>query len=241
MSRLRRIELVEPCSYFPSFSPIFLRETSIFAPKTLALPSFLDEFEEYELGFGLDLISPSPSPFELFDSVTDLIRVERTPLFSSYRRVQRLERLGGDIVVQSLSDRVSELESRFDRLAKIRGIGDRKYTWTAETKIPAKNVDRKYKWTAEIKDGKNKKEEAEGSGKAYKLTAEIEGHGVDGPMSRTYTFKASSGGDAGECTESKKKDNKKKKDKNGNKDKHATRLVEIEEAADHGAVVLRQV
>ncbi|PON89477.1 IQ motif, EF-hand binding site [Trema orientale] len=245
MSRLRTIELIEPYSYFPSSPPVFLRETSIFAPKTsifapktLALPSFLDELEEYELGFGLDLISPSPSPFELFDSVTDLIRVDRTPSFSSYRRIQRLERLGGDIVVQSLSDRVSELESRFDRLARIKGVaGDLKYTWTAETKIPAKNVDRKYKWTAEIKEGRKKEEDTEGSGRTYKLTAEIEGNGSDGQISRTYTFKASSG-DAGDRRESKKKEKKTKK--KSDKDECATRLVQIEEAADHRAVVLRQ-
>ncbi|PON56259.1 IQ motif, EF-hand binding site [Parasponia andersonii] len=220
MSRRRTIELIEPYSYFPSSSPVFLRETSIFAPKTLALPSFLDELEEYELGFGLGLISPSPSPFELFDSVTDLIRVDRTPSFSSYRRIQRLERLGGDIVVRSLSDRVSELESRFDRLARIKGVvGDRKYTWTAE-----------------IKEGRKEEEDTEGCGKTYKLTAEIEGNGSDGRISRKYTFKASSG-DARDRRESKKeKKTKKKCDKDG----YATRLVQIEEAADHRAVVLRQ-
>ncbi|KAM6582121.1 hypothetical protein CsatB_009123 [Cannabis sativa] len=234
MSRLRRIELIEPYTYFPASSPVFIRETtSIFTPKALAFPSFLEDLEACEL----DLIIPRPSPFELFESVTDLIRVERKPSLSLQKRIQRLEKLGGDIAVQRLSDRVSELEARFDRLAKIKDAGvDRKYTWTAETRIPAKNVDRKYKLTAEIKDGKKKKE-TEVSGKTYKLTAEIEGNGADGPISRTYTFKASSG-NASECGESKKKDKKKKK--NGEKDEHATRLVRIEETSDHGAVVLRQ-
>ena len=238
MSRFRRIELVEPshCSYF-DYPSLFLRETSIFTTKGLPFPSFIDEVEEHELGFGLGLVNRSPSPFELFDGVTDLIRIDQRPSISSYRRIQQLERLGGDIVLQSLSDRVSELESRFDRLVKINGGRDRKYTWTAEIKSPLKHgVDRKYKWIAEIKEGTKKEEGIE---KTYKWTAEIEGKGGEG--SRTYTFKASSG-NAGECSESKKKDKKNKSDKN-KKDKveNDTRLVEIEELEDPGAVVLRQV
>ncbi|KAL5569940.1 hypothetical protein UlMin_026515 [Ulmus minor] len=238
MSRLRRIELIEPYNYFPS-SSIILRETSIFAPKVQAFPSFFDEVEEYELGLGLglDLVSPNPSPFELFDSVTDLIRVEKTPSFSSYKRIQRVKRLGGDVLVESLCDRVTELESRFDRLLKIKSSGDRKYTLTAEIKAPEKKLDRKYKLTAEIKNPeKKKKKENEGVLKNYKFTAEIEGKGSDGPISRIYTWKASNG-DGGESTESKKKDKKKKK---GDKEENGTRVVEIEEPRDHGAVVLRQ-
>ncbi|KAF3433140.1 hypothetical protein FNV43_RR24242 [Rhamnella rubrinervis] len=236
MSRLRRIEVVEPshCSYF-DYPSLFLRETSIFAAKALSFPSFIDEVEEHELGFGLDLVSRSPSPFELFDSVTDLIRIDQRPLISSYRRIQRLERLGDDIALQSLSDRVSELESRFDRLVKINGGRDRKYTWTAEIKSPEKHgVDRKYKWIAEIKEGKKKEEGIE---KTYKWTAEIEGKGGEG--SRTYTFKASSG-NAGGRSESKKKDKNKKDKSKKDKEENDTRVVEIEEPEDHGAVVLRQ-
>ncbi|XP_024032635.1 BAG family molecular chaperone regulator 7-like [Morus notabilis] len=245
MSRIRRIELIKPYTYtyYPSSSSILLRETSVFAPKTLAFPSFFDELEDCELGFGLglDLVSPSLSPFELFDNVTDLIRVEKTPSFSSYRRIQRVERLGAEVFLERLSDRVSELESRFDRLARIGAAGaeDRKYTWTAEIKAPAAKyvTDRKYKLTAEIRDGKKEKKE-QGSGKTYRWTAEIEGKGSDGPISRTYTFKASTGG-GNECSESKTKEKKKKSDKSEN----GRRVVVIEEPdeADHGAVVLRQV
>lgn len=232
MSRLRRIELVEPSSHYSYFDypSLFLKETSIFTTKALPFPSFIAEVEEYEL------VNRSPSPFELFDSVTDLIRIDQRPSISSCRRIQRSERLGSDIVIQSLSDRVSELESRFDRLVKINGGRDRKYTWTAEIKSPEKHgVDRKYKWIAEIKEGKKKEEGIE---KKYKWTAEIKGKGGEG--SRTYTFEASNGND-GDCSESKKKD-KNKKDKNKkSKEENDTRLVEIEELEDHGAVVLRQV
>lgn len=131
---------------------------------------------------------------------------------------------------------MSQLESHFDRLVNINSGRDRKYTWTAEIKSPEKHgVDRKYKWIAEIKEGKKKED---GIQKTYKWTAEIEGKGGDG--SRTYTFKASSG-NAGDTCESKKKD-KSKKDKNGKaKEENHTRLVEIEEPEDLGAVVLRQV
>lgn len=241
MSRIRRIELLQPYTYYPSTSSVFLRETSIFAPKTLAFPSFFDELEDYELGFGLglglDLVSPSS--VEIFDNVTDLIRVERAPAFSTYRRIQRVERLGGEVFLERLSDRVSELESRFDRLARIGGGGgDRKYTWAAEIKAPAPEakrvVDRKYKLTAEFRD--EKKEKEQGTGRTYKWTAEIEGKGSDGSISKTYTLTASSG-DGSECTESKKK----KKKKKGEKGENSTRAVVIEEPADHGAVVLRQV
>lgn len=246
MSRIRRIELLQPYTYtythYPSSSSVFLRETSIFAPKTLAFPSFFDELEDYELGFGLglglDLVSPSS--VEIFDNVTDLIRVERAPAFSSYRRIQRVERLGGEVFLERLSDRVSELESRFDRLARIGGGGgDRKYTWTAEIKAPApapeakRVVDRKYKLTAEIRD--EKKEKEQGTGRTYKWSAEIEGKGSDGSISKTYTLTTSSG-DGSECSESKKK----KKKKKGEKGENSTRAVVIEEPADHGAVVLRQ-
>lgn len=127
------------------------------------------------------------------------------------------------------------LESRFDRLlsARVDG-GDRKYTWTAE--IEGGAVDRKYKWTAEIKKGKKKKEEEKKVDKSYKWTAKIKGKDDE---SRTYTFVASTV-DAGEGSKSEKKEKEKKKEKK--KCESATLVVEIEEpAADHGAVVLRQV
>lgn len=239
MSRFRRLELIEPCYYSPP--SLSIRETSIFAPKTLALPSFLEE--------DLDLDFLSPSPFGFFDAVTDLVRIDETPSFSSYRRIQKVERHGAEsLYLQSLSDRVSQLESRFDRLVK--GV-DRKYTWTAEIKDGS---ERKYKWTAEIKDGKKKKEEEVvvkrgGVEKNYKWTAEIKGRGEEGrPITKTYTFKAANVDDEdvdddSDCVKSKKKEEKKKKEKKKKKEEKEEshkRTVEIEELGDHRAVVLRQ-
>ena len=237
MSRFPRFELIEPCYYSPP--SLSIRETSIFAPKTFALPSFLEE--------NLDLDFLSPSPFEFFDAVTDLVRIDETPSFSSYRRIQKVERHGAEsLYLQSLSDRVSQLESRFDRLVK---CVDRKYTWTAEIKDGS---ERKYKWTAEIKDGKKKKEEEVvvkrgGVEKNYKWTAEIKGRGEEGrPITKTYTFKAANGDDEdvdddSDCVKSKKKEEKKKKEKKKKKEESHKRTVEIEELGDHRAVVLRQV
>ncbi|KAH0979198.1 hypothetical protein GBA52_006375 [Prunus armeniaca] len=226
MSWLRRIELVEPY-YSP---PLLLRETtSIFAPKALPFPSFFEDVEEdYELGYALDFFSP-PSPI-------------KTPSLLSYKLSQRVERLGSEILLQSLSDRVSELESRFDRLAKVKSGGDRKYTWTAVIKGPEKHcLERKYKWTTEIKEGKHKKkaEKEEATDKKYRWTAEIDGKGE---ISRKYTFTASNGDYASDNSETKEKEKekKKKKDKKEKKEGRDTRLVEIEELVDHGAVVLRQ-
>ncbi|CAN6569232.1 unnamed protein product [Malus baccata var. baccata] len=232
MSWLRRIELIEPYYPPPSPSAVILRETSIFAaPKALhfPFPSFFEEVEEdYELGYALELLSPTPI---------------KTPSLLSYGMIRRVERLGGELFLQSLSDRVSELESRFDRLAKVKLGGDRKYTWTAEIKGPEKQgLERKYKWTTEIKEGKHKKKAAEeATEKKYKWTAEIEGKGE---ISRKYSFTASNGGDSDSSDTKEKKGKKKTKGKNGSKkekkEESDTRLVEIEELVDHGAVVLRQ-
>ncbi|KAM1020583.1 hypothetical protein ACFX2J_041613 [Malus domestica] len=229
MSWLRRIELVEPYYCPPPPPPLLLRETSIFAaPKTLPcpFPSFFEDVEEdCELGYALELLSPIPI---------------KTPSLLSYRMIQRVERLGGELFLQSLSDRVSELESRFDRLAKVKSGGDRKYTLTAEIKGPEKHgLERKYKWTTEIKGGKLKKKETEEkTEKKYKWTAEIEGKGE---ISRKYSFTASNGGDSDSSDAKEKKEKKKKtKVKKGKKEESDTRLVEIEELVDHGAVVLRQ-
>lgn len=219
MRRFRKIELLEP--YYP---PVLVRETSIF-------PSFVED-EVHDLNFALDFFDPSPSPFEIFDSVTDLVQIDQSPSFYSYRRIQR--RPAPELSVQTLCDRVSLLESRFDRLLCAgANVGDRKYTWTAQ--IEGGAVDRKYKWTAEIKKGKKKKEEEKKVDKSYKWTAKVKGKDDE---SRTYTFEASTV-DAGEGSKSDKKEKEKKKQKK--KCESPPRVVEIEEpAADHGAVVLRQ-
>ncbi|XP_016443207.1 BAG family molecular chaperone regulator 7-like [Nicotiana tabacum] len=238
MSRFRRFDLIE---YSPSPS-FFLKESSFLSPKTLLLnPSF---HIEDELDTTLDLLCPNTftpttlldlaSPFDDVDTITDLIQIERTPFYTSTRRVHRRVGLGTEL--QSLSDRVSELERLFieeKKKKKSKKVGERKYTWTAEIKSPEKDgVDRKYKWIAEVKDGKKKG----ALDKSYKFTAEIKGKNED---SRTYTFKASNaGGDDSESEKKEKKDNKKKKCE---KSEGSTRIVEIEEPSDHGALVLRQV
>ncbi|KAK6936315.1 hypothetical protein RJ641_033345 [Dillenia turbinata] len=236
MYSLRKIETIDPCI------PFFTGETSIFIPHPLSLPSFSSVFEqEDELSFAFDLLNPIPNPcfFDFaspFDSVADLVQFERTPLFSSYKRVQK--RVHNELYLKSLCDRVSALELSFDRLVNAKDGYDRKYSWTAEIKDGA---ERKYKWTAEIKGEKShrhkKKTEEEYHDsdreveKNYKWTAEIKGRGRHGhPISKTCTFKASTGGESSEVGKEKKK----------KKEKKAVKEVEIEEADDHGAVVLRQ-
>lgn len=231
MSRIRRIKILD--SYYPS---IYVGEASIFTPKMLAFPSFVVEEESEALSFALDLLTPKVDPFELFESVSDLIQIDKASSFCSYKRIQK--RVGTELYLQTLCDRVSGLESRFDRLinGKVRGE-DRKYTLTAEIKGP---VERKYKWTAEIKDGKKNKEEKKAAvEKNYKWTAEVKGKEAKHPISRKYTFEVSSG-DAGECSGSGKKE-KKDKEKKEKKGGNEVRLVEIEEHCDHGVVALRQV
>lgn len=238
MRRFRSIEISEP-------SPCF------FSPKILTLSPYLSSCSyDDELSVPLDLLNPSPtvvdfsSSFDVFDSVTDLIQIDNSPFFSSYRRVQqkRVAGIGTELYLRSLSDRVSELELSFDRLLKAKAdcFADRKYTWTAEIKSPKKDgVDRKYTWKTEIKGGKKKEEEAE---KKYKWTAEVKRKGEDGHISRTYTFTALSGR-ADECGDSGKKEEKKDKKKKKKKDEKGVdvpRLVEIEEPFNHGVVVLRQ-
>ncbi|GFY84305.1 BCL-2-associated athanogene 7 [Actinidia rufa] len=274
MSRFRRIETIEPS---PS---LFVRETSIFAPQILTLPQYFPSFAfEDELDFALDLRHSTPalidftSPFHEIDAVTDLIRIEKTPLYTSTRRVQRrVDRFGTELNLQSLCDRVSALELSFDRLVNAKPHEDRKYTWTAEIKGPEKwGLDRKYEWKAEIKGGKKKekggleknykwtaeikgpekcsldrkyewkadikggkKKEKGGLEKNYKWTAEIKDK--DAPISRTYTFKATTG----DAVKTVKCSGSEKKEKKWDTGVVPTRVVEIEEPSNHGAAVLRQ-
>lgn len=205
-SFLRRIEY---------FSP------SIFSPNALSL-------HDDELDLTLDLLNPSPFPplypFEIsdFDTVTDLIQIQRSPITTTTRRVRRVDSVARH-QLQSLSDRVSALELTFDSLAKGHVAKDRKYTWEAEIKHP----DRKYKLTAEIKGKKSGKVERD-----YKWTAEIKD---SDDVSRSYTLRASSGS---EKKEKKEKEKKKVEKKAGST---TPRVVEIEETMpDHRVVVLRQ-
>ena len=232
MSRFRRFELVEEpfCYSYSSSSPLFFGETSIVVPtKTLTFPSFIEES-----CLDLDLFDGT------FDAVADLV-VPRSAI--AFRRVQqRFERqLGTDLFLQSLSDRVAELEYRFDRLLAGKrhgGAGDRKYTWTAEIKGAEKNgFDRKYKWVAEIVEQEKKAKAA--AARNIKWTAEIKGKGEESGSTRKYTFQVESG-DA-EKKKEKEKEKGKEKEKEKNKKGSALRIVEIEEPSDHRAVVLRQV
>lgn len=218
MSRFRRFELIEEPSFcYSSSSPFFFTET------LTSFPSFVD-------GVDLDLdllLLPSP-----FDAVTDLVR---TPSFA-YRRVNRTESC-----LQSLCDRVAELESRFDRLVSGKsggGGGDRKYTWTTEIKGAEKNgFDRKYKWVAEVVEEEKKKNKLKLAAKNVKFTAEIKGKGEDSGSSRKYTFEVESGGDAEKKKEKEKEKEKVKEKKKGS----GLRIVEIQEPSGHRDVVLRQV
>ncbi|KAI3432137.1 uncharacterized protein J3R85_007528 [Psidium guajava] len=242
MSLLGRVDIMDPF-FFPPSS--FVAETSVFAPRAFTFPPFWDEPED--LCLALDLLRPNPTRLDVLDTFEDLVQIERTPCFSSYRKVVQRVR-PESYYLQSLCDRVSALESRFDRLVDARGAAsDRKYIWTAE--IEGKEADRKYKWKAEIKAGKKEKEKEKhrhlhhhllhhhGGAKSYKWTAEIKEKGEEG-YTRTYTWRSSTGG--GDDGEAKSRKDKKEKEKKKEEDKHATRVVEIEEPSGHGAVVLRQ-
>ncbi|KAH0686202.1 hypothetical protein KY289_019318 [Solanum tuberosum] len=231
MNRFRRFDLID---YSPS--------PSFFTPKTLLLNPYLPSFHiEDELDCTLDLICPKPYvpttflDLDDFDTITDLIQIERTPFHSTTRRVQH--RLGLGTELQCLSDRVTALERMLrakEEKKKKNKIGERKYTWTAEIKNPEKDgVDRKYKWIAEVKDGKKKG----ALDKSYKFSAEIKGKGDD---SRSYSFKASNVSDTDSDSDGSEKKDKKKKCES-RKSVGCTRLVEIEEPTHHGALVLRQV
>lgn len=209
MSRLTTFELIDPTSLF------FEQTTQIFSP-----------FQLDSLDSSLDLLITPPF-FDLLDLTSP------PPLLT--RRVKPPQLTPTEFYLQSLSDRVSALEST---LLSPKPKPDRKYTWTAEITSNEKNgLDKKYKLTTEIKAGKKKEE------KAYKWTAEIKGKGENSKVNRKYTFEASLD-NAGD--ELKKKD-KKKNDVVLKKSKKAVpaRVVEIEEEeeeeADQGAIVLRQV
>ncbi|KAL7108505.1 hypothetical protein ACP275_06G116700 [Erythranthe tilingii] len=207
MRRFRRFDIVE--------------ETSIFSPpKTLFLNSFFPSFAivEDEFHHAFDLLEhshPPHFPLDEFDAVVaDLIQVEKTPSRTSTRRISR--RVGpSELYLQTISDRVSELEIGLERLLKEekarkkKQIGERKYTWTAEIEKP--DEDRKYKWTAGIKNGEDGSNVVE---KSYKCTAQIKGKGGDcRPIERSYTVKVSSGGKSEKKKTDKKDDKVKEKDK----------------------------
>lgn len=233
MSRFRRFEIVE---HSPS---CFTRETSIVNQfkHLMVNPAFLPSSHYVEDGFDhvLDVLTYPPLLSDEFEAFTDLILMEESPFHAPTRRVIRRVGLGlgTELYLQSLGDRVSDLEFGFDRLGREkRGkkkTGERKYTWTTEIKGPeAVGIDRNYKLTAEDKALENN----------YKWTAEIKGKGRGGcfPFERTYSVKL--------CNRGGSSESEKKCEKVKGKCKpvgSAARVVEIEDPHDHGALVLRQV
>ncbi|KAL1324801.1 BAG family molecular chaperone regulator 7 isoform X1 [Arachis ipaensis] len=243
MSRFRRFELVEEqpfCYYSNTFSssssppslPLFFAETSsiVVPTRTLTFPSFVEDSLCFDL-------------FEdTVDSVADLIVPPHSAALALRRVKHRVEKQHEtELFLQNLSDRVSELEYRFDRVLAAKrcggvgGVGDRKYTWTAEIKGAERNgFDRKYKWVAEIVEEEKRKAAA---ARNIKWTAEIKGKGEESGNTRKYTFEVESA-DA----EKKKKNKEKEKETEHEKKKKgsALRIVEIEEPSDHRTLVLRQ-
>ncbi|WZZ44431.1 hypothetical protein YC2023_040690 [Brassica napus] len=177
MSWIRRLDLIDP---YYTCSPLIVRETSIVEPSPF-FPSFIHDDEDlaFPLGF------PSPSPLDLFESVTDLVKIEKSPSSCKYQLVRR--RAEPEYPLQYLCDRVSELEIKFERLVGPKGRdSDRKYKLTKEIKGSG---ERKYKWEAEIQGppGRKYKWEAEFEGpgeRKYTWTTEIKGGKEDGAYSR---------------------------------------------------------
>lgn len=249
----RRYQIIDHSS--PFFVSEYETTTSIFPFKSKTLPTLLNPFRpppsliNHHEPTTLDLLlNPAPTlslldfptPFDpLCDSVTDLIQIETTP-FCSYNYKRRVSRVNSsELYLRELCDRVSALESKFDRLVEVKRDKkklselDRKYSWTAEIKG---GVDRKYKWTAEI-EGDDEKKGRRGERK-YQWVTEIKGKDDE---KKTYTLKATVAGDKKEKDQEKEKQEKKvKKCKDAEKGSSSTRIVEIEEPSDHGAVILRQ-
>ncbi|KFK27964.1 hypothetical protein AALP_AA8G454600 [Arabis alpina] len=142
----------------------FFRKIDLIDPYTCSLTSFIEP-SPFVLGF------PSFIDEEDLDFPLDLFVTDLVPSSCKYQLIRN-----PDYPLQYLCDRVSELETKFDRLS--RG-SDRKYTLTKEIKGSG---ERKYKWEAEIQGppGRKYKVEAEGGGsteRKYKWETEIEGLG----------------------------------------------------------------
>ncbi|KAH0941531.1 hypothetical protein HID58_001168 [Brassica napus] len=173
MSWIRRLDLIDP--YYTCSPPLVIRETSIVKPPSSFFDYVFEEEEEdlapFPFGF-----SPPPSPLDLFFE-TDLVLIEK-----SIRRRREEEYPP----LQYLCDRVSQLETKFERclVGGGRDGSDRKYKLTKE--IKGGSGERKYKWEAEIQGppGRKYKLEAEPTERKYKWEAEFEGPGGE----RKYTW-----------------------------------------------------
>ncbi|MQM08230.1 hypothetical protein Taro_041087 [Colocasia esculenta] len=236
MSWFRRMELLDS----PSAS-LFLDEAAFCKPRPFPFStSFLDEPEQLELA--LDILGPpsvvdvpirsflsrpAPSHVDFFESAADLLQIGSAAAYgASLRRLQ--ERAEAEVCLRSLCDRVAALEVGFDRAMLAPAPRDRKYKWTTEIK-EADGADRKYKWETEVKAGGERN---------LKWTAEIGGKVKNSPTSRTYTFQASTAPAAAKKVEVPVKVRKAKK--GGEAKASSTRVVEITDGSDQGAVVLRQ-
>ena len=223
-------------------------------------PSFIHDDEDlaFPLGF------PSPSPLDLFESVTDLVKIEKSPSSCKYQLVVR-RRAEPEYPLQYLCDRVSELEIKFERLVgpkgrdsdrkykltkEIKGSGERKYKWEAEIQGPPGRKykweaafegpgERKYTWTTEVKGGKKdvvalKKAKAKAEAMAK----------MKKKKSYNWTTELKSERENGEMQHTytiKASSGGEKKEKKEKK-KEKPRVVEIEEdEEEHGAILLRKV
>lgn len=231
MSRNSKLDIID---YF------FSESSSTVFPKPFALLNPIFPFPPTtDLDLALDFFNPTHPSLDLlspFDTITDLIHVERrTPsgTTSARKLTTRRRSTAAELYLQSLSDRVSALELDFDLInekEKEKVKSDRKYTWTAEINSSDKDgLDRTYKLVTEIKGGKKKE-------KSCKWTAEIKRKGQD---ARKYSFTASTANAAIEDDSESEKNKKKNKKKDKKKEKTA-RIVEIQGSPDHGALVLKQ-
>ncbi|KAE9620168.1 hypothetical protein Lal_00018994 [Lupinus albus] len=118
--------------------------------------------------------SSPPFPF-VEETLTFLPFVEETLGLLPFDLVQKQD-LRTELCLQSLSDRVSDLESQFNRIVAGKSGGrsvggNRKYTWTTEIK-GEEGFDRKYKWIAELVEEEKKKKLKT---KSIKWKSEIKG------------------------------------------------------------------
>lgn len=174
----RRFDIIDRCS------PFFFPEPTIYPH-----PYILDD----ELTCAtLDLLTPPsysllnfPSPFDPMPCY-DVVQIDTTMPFWPCNRVSRRQFCSPELY---LHDRVSALESKFDRLVGV----DRKYTWKAEINGA---VDRKYKLEVEI-EGYILRKGKTGERK-YQWTTEFKDK--DHNEKRIYSWGAAIGEKKGSCS-----------------------------------------
>lgn len=213
MSFFNRFELMDPFSL-----PFFYREASIF--KHSHHP-FIDDLED-EFRLALDLLNPisipTPSPFDLplgfFERAAHLVL--------SNRMEAQLRQEETKAHLQSLSDRVAELELDFFRPMRAQPVDyGRRCRWMTEIKGGEREgMDQKYKWM-----------EAKGAGdENVKWMAGITSKGK--PSSRAYMFPSSM---APRPSDAKEKMGKKQAGTSITK-----RVLEIEEPVNPGCIMLKK-